>query len=74
MERQLIEDYRATILSLLDSLNEGNIATAIKIAGLPEKVRGFGHVKQLAMADARTRQASLLTRFAMPASSAVRSA
>jgi indolepyruvate ferredoxin oxidoreductase len=63
MERQLIADYRATILSLLDSLNAGNLATAIEIASLPEKIRGFGHVKEAAVADSSSLQASLLAQF-----------
>ncbi len=64
MERQLIADYRATILSLLTGLDAANLATAVEIASLPEKIRGFGHVKEAAVAETRVQQEILLARFA----------
>ncbi len=66
-ERQLIVDYRDTILGLLDTLNTDNLATAVEIAALPEKVRGFGHVKEKAVAQYQQDQAKLLKRNAKPA-------
>jgi indolepyruvate ferredoxin oxidoreductase len=44
-ERELIAQYRATIESLLPKLTAANHAQALEIARLPEKIRGFGHVK-----------------------------
>ena len=35
-----------------------------RIAGLPEFIRGFGHVKELNLAAVRRREAELLGRFA----------
>jgi indolepyruvate ferredoxin oxidoreductase len=44
-ERALIEEYRQTVLELLDRLQPANHPLAVEIAGLPQKIRGFGHVK-----------------------------
>jgi indolepyruvate ferredoxin oxidoreductase len=63
MERALIEEYRATILSLLDKLNKDNLALAVQIAALPEKVRGFGHVKEKAVQQYREERKVLLKKF-----------
>ncbi|NEX63170.1 indolepyruvate ferredoxin oxidoreductase family protein [Noviherbaspirillum galbum] len=49
MERRLIAEYRDTVLGLLDTLSAGNHALAVEIAALPDKVRGFGHVKEKAV-------------------------
>jgi indolepyruvate ferredoxin oxidoreductase len=64
-ERQLIVDYRDTIHGLLDQLNADNMATAVEIANLPEKVRGFGHVKEKAIAEYQRSKDRLLARNAV---------
>ena len=45
MERQLIEDYRASISAALNRLSPDNLALVTELASLPEHIRGFGHVK-----------------------------
>jgi len=45
LERRLIREYEDDIRSIADQLNERNYAAAIAIAGLPEMVKGFGHIK-----------------------------
>jgi indolepyruvate ferredoxin oxidoreductase len=55
LERQLIADYQATIEALLPRLREDNLALAIELASLPERIRGFGHVKLDGIVTARTR-------------------
>ena len=45
MERQLIVEYRDLIAALLPTLDAAHLPSAIAIAALPEKIRGFGHVK-----------------------------
>ncbi|MEC5215212.1 indolepyruvate ferredoxin oxidoreductase [Actimicrobium sp. GrIS 1.19] len=62
-ERQLIVDYRRTVLSMLDTLNGENHATAVEIANLPEKIRGFGHVKDASVLNARDEENRLMGRF-----------
>ena len=47
-ERQLIEDYRQALNTAVEKLSIANHKTALDIASLPQKVRGFGHVKDKA--------------------------
>jgi indolepyruvate ferredoxin oxidoreductase len=46
LDRQLLAEYEADLHALLPRLNHENIALAIKLASLPDKIRGFGHVRQ----------------------------
>ena len=62
-ERQLIAEYEALVERLLASLHAGNLAAAVKLASLPERVRGFGHVKEKAIAKMRTEREELLQAF-----------
>jgi indolepyruvate ferredoxin oxidoreductase len=59
-ERQLINDYRAAIESLLPVLTGDRIAGAVKFASLPEQIRGFGHVKEESVQKVRAQWPSLL--------------
>jgi indolepyruvate ferredoxin oxidoreductase len=63
MERALIGEYREMVTALIGQLNADNHATAVELAALPEKVRGFGHVKEAAVATFRTEKARLLTQL-----------
>jgi len=45
LERALIAEYRTCIEGLLPRLNNDNLQLAIRIARLPEGIRGYGHVK-----------------------------
>ncbi|WP_447650350.1 indolepyruvate ferredoxin oxidoreductase family protein [Pseudomonas abietaniphila] len=48
-ERELIDSYVADIELILSHLNAGNRHTALSLARLPERIRGYGHVKESAM-------------------------
>ncbi|PRC94633.1 indolepyruvate ferredoxin oxidoreductase family protein [Solimicrobium silvestre] len=50
-ERKLSADYQQMMLELSANLTADNLDTAIALANLPEKVRGFGHVKEQAMSE-----------------------
>jgi len=54
-ERKLVRDYEAMLEEVLPALNPDNHAAAVGLASIPEKIRGFGHVKmrhlQAAKAD-----------------------
>ncbi len=63
LERRLIERYEGTIEDLLSGLTPGNHALAAEIAALPESIRGFGPIKQKAVAEAAAKEADLLARF-----------
>jgi indolepyruvate ferredoxin oxidoreductase len=60
MERALIVEYREMVEALLAGLNADNVANAVELAGLPEQIRGFGHVKEAAVAKFRAEKARLL--------------
>lgn len=60
-ERALITDYRDTVLSLLTKLNADNVDQIIAVASLPEKIRGFGHVKEKAMQAYHVEKAALMS-------------
>jgi indolepyruvate ferredoxin oxidoreductase len=68
MERQLIADYERNIESVLAGLGRDNHALAVELAGLPESIRGYGHVKEKAVTQARAREAELLAALRQPAS------
>ena len=71
MERRLIGDYQATIDEVLATLDQNNHAMAVQIAGIPETMRGFGHVKEKNVTAAKEREASLLAAYRTPASERV---
>ncbi|MFC5303091.1 indolepyruvate ferredoxin oxidoreductase family protein [Azospira restricta] len=45
MERQLIADYEADVALIVDRLSAATLADAVALASVPERIRGFGHVK-----------------------------
>ncbi len=61
MERALIGEYRVMVEALLGKLSAGNYADAVELASLPDDIRGFGHVKEKAVAEFRARKAELLS-------------
>jgi indolepyruvate ferredoxin oxidoreductase len=60
MERRLISEYEATIEELIGKLNSDNHSLAIKIASIPEEIRGFGHVKERHLKAAKAKEGELL--------------
>ena len=66
MERRLILDYRQNIRSMLGSLDADNHAVAVELASLPEKIRGFGHVKEAAVVVAQVEEARLMAMYSAP--------
>ena len=62
-ERALIDRYEQAVASLLGELDHTNHALAVEIASLPERIRGFGHVKGKSIEEAQHREAELLERF-----------
>jgi indolepyruvate ferredoxin oxidoreductase len=59
-ERALIEQYRTTISSLSASLNSNTLPLAVQIARIPEEIRGYGHVKERHLRNAKEKEARLL--------------
>ncbi|MBV8665914.1 MAG: indolepyruvate ferredoxin oxidoreductase family protein [Burkholderiaceae bacterium] len=62
-ERQMIGEYYDTVQTLLAGLQADNLAAAAEIAALPEKVRGFGHVKEKAVQEYHQEKARLLAAY-----------
>jgi indolepyruvate ferredoxin oxidoreductase len=73
-ERRLIGDYEADVAEILRSLSPETLATALALARLPDRIRGFGHVKEKAMREAAVERARLLERLRAPAAPALRMA
>ena len=63
MERQLITDYEATMDEVLAALDHDNHAMATNIAEVPDRIRGFGHVKERNRRAAKDCEEQLLTDF-----------
>ncbi|MCL4748040.1 MAG: indolepyruvate ferredoxin oxidoreductase family protein, partial [Burkholderiaceae bacterium] len=62
-ERRLIDEYETTLGRLLESLHPGNHALAVEIASLPQRIRGFGHVKARNLAAIEQSRTQLLRAF-----------
>ncbi|HYB11661.1 MAG TPA: indolepyruvate ferredoxin oxidoreductase family protein [Alphaproteobacteria bacterium] len=69
-ERALIPAYEAVIEELMAGLDHGNFALAVEIASIPEHIRGYGHVKDRHIEDAKAHEAELLAAFRAPPSHA----
>ncbi|MCC8485670.1 indolepyruvate ferredoxin oxidoreductase family protein [Xanthomonas campestris pv. raphani] len=65
-ERQLIADYLATVDTLLQRLDIDNVGLAAQIASIPEHIRGYGHVKDAHLREAKAREAALLAQWRNP--------
>ncbi|WP_460450886.1 indolepyruvate ferredoxin oxidoreductase family protein [Alsobacter sp. SYSU BS001988] len=63
MERRLIGEYEAVLEELLGKLDAGNLALATAIASLPQKMRGYGFIKDGNVEKAKAEEAELLTQF-----------
>ncbi|MBB4843676.1 indolepyruvate ferredoxin oxidoreductase [Paucibacter oligotrophus] len=61
LDQQLLAQYEADIEALLPRLDATNRAMAVKLAALPESIRGYGHVKAAQAEAAATRRRALLS-------------
>ena len=65
-ERRLIADYVTLIGDLVAELRPDNHARAVDLARLPDRIRGYGHIKQAAIDRAEAEKAELLAAFRAP--------
>ena len=65
-ERRLIADYETIMTEALDNLTAENFETAVKLAEIPEMIRGYGHVKEAHLQSALKEQQRLLEKFRNP--------
>lgn len=62
-ERQLVRDYERLLKNLPALLTAENMDTALELLVLPEKIRGYGHVKHTAAQAAQKKQEILLEKL-----------
>jgi indolepyruvate ferredoxin oxidoreductase len=70
MERRLIAEYEAVVREIIEGLTPANHSLVVEIARIPEGIRGFGHVKQRSVEQAKAREAVLLGKFRTPLATA----
>jgi indolepyruvate ferredoxin oxidoreductase len=62
-ERALLADYVALVESMLDGLTPDTLGLAVKLAKVPERIRGFGHIKRQAALEAKNMTSEMLGAF-----------
>ncbi len=62
-ERRLISEYCELLAHIVEHLTPDNHSSAVVLVSLPEKIRGFGPVKQRQLAVVKTEEAALREQF-----------
>jgi indolepyruvate ferredoxin oxidoreductase len=65
-ERQMIEDYVRELDGICAALSPANHAAAVALASVPDEIRGYGHVKEKSMAEAKTLREQRAQAFRSP--------
>jgi indolepyruvate ferredoxin oxidoreductase len=63
MERRLVTEYLEKLEMIMAELSPLNYATAVAVASIPEKIRGFGPIKQRTLNAAKAEEKVLLEQF-----------
>jgi indolepyruvate ferredoxin oxidoreductase len=66
LERELIATYEKDVAAVIDLLSPATIETAVELLMLPDRIRGYGPVKEKAARDAEARHAQLVADLANP--------
>jgi indolepyruvate ferredoxin oxidoreductase len=66
LERDLIAGYEKDVATVLHLLSPVTIDIAVELLSLPDRIRGYGPVKEKAVQDAKTRYAQLAADLANP--------
>jgi indolepyruvate ferredoxin oxidoreductase len=66
MERNLIEGYEKDVATVLNLLSPANADIAVELLSLPDRIRGYGPVKEKAVSDAKARYVQLAADLASP--------
>jgi indolepyruvate ferredoxin oxidoreductase len=66
LERDLIVGYEKDVATVLGLLSPANLDTAIELLSLPDRIRGYGPVKEKAVHDAKVRYAQLAADLVNP--------
>jgi indolepyruvate ferredoxin oxidoreductase len=62
-ERALIADYEALLAEIVERLTPENHSLAVGLAAIPDKIRGYGHIKARSLTAAKADEAALLAQF-----------
>ncbi|WPP05211.1 indolepyruvate ferredoxin oxidoreductase family protein [Methylocella tundrae] len=63
LERKLIADYEILLNEIVERLSPDNHTLAVALAEVPQKIRGFGHVKLRSLEAAKNESHALLDQF-----------
>jgi indolepyruvate ferredoxin oxidoreductase len=66
LERDLITNYEKDVAKVLDLLSTATHDTAVEILSLPDRIRGYGPVKDKAVKDAKVRYEQLTADLVNP--------
>jgi indolepyruvate ferredoxin oxidoreductase len=66
LERDLIAGYEKDVAFVLSVLSPATLDTAVELLSLPDRIRGYGPVKQKSVQDARARYTQLAKDLANP--------
>src|SRR5438067_8974872 len=66
LERDLIAGYEKDVATVLGLLSPVTVDTAVELLSLPDRIRGYGPVKEKAVTDAKARYAQLAADLASP--------
>jgi indolepyruvate ferredoxin oxidoreductase len=66
LERSLILAYEKDVAAVLSQLSPVTIDTAVELLSLPDRIRGYGPVKEKAVADTKARHEQLAADLANP--------
>ena len=69
-ERAIRDDYMAMLKDTAANLTADNYDIAVELAEVPERIRGYGHVKQAHLERAKEHQESLQKQFRAPVQTA----
>ena len=74
LERQMIADYEQLLDEIAGRLSPETHTIAVELASLPEKIRGFGHVKMKNYETTKQRESELLELLRSPSPGTTREA
>jgi len=63
VERRLVADYEAGLDRMLAGLTAERLPTAVRIAEIPQKIRGYGHIKEASIGPAKAEETALWARW-----------
>jgi len=66
LERDLIAGYEKDVAHVLSVLSPLTLDTAVELLSLPDRIRGYGPVKEKSVADAKARYAQLAADLVNP--------